>query len=445
MAKIIPLKGFRYDATKVNLGDVVAPPYDVISPEQRDFLYERDPYNIVHLTNTKEMPGDGPQDKYVRAGKYLEEWISAGILRQEQQPSFYIYEQRYQYQGDEAHVRRGFMALARLEEQESGVILGHEQTLMPAIYDRLNLMKECKANLSPIFALYSQSEKTIDAILAERAKAPAEYSFVDDNGVQNKLWVVSDQGFIDRLSNEIGDKRIVIADGHHRYETALIYRHIRRSERNLYSEDALYNYVMMMFVNLDSGVTIYPIHRIIFDVPGFDPTEFRRKLAEYFEIEKTSFNCSTCEESAKNLLKRMANEADIRHTFGLYLGGDSLELLRSKNDIRLRNLVEDKHCESFKSLDVAIAQAVIFQKILGIDTGTISREEHVKYTPSEGAALESVRRGEAQAALLMNPTKPEQVKAVTYEGEKMPQKSTFFYPKLLSGLVINRFNSAVFS
>lgn len=440
MAKIIPFTGFRYNPATVDVKDVVAPPYDVISPGQRDLLYEREPHNIVRLTNTKEMPDDGPQEKYVRARRHLEEWIAAGVLRREEHPSVYFYEQQYQYHADEPRVRRGFIALARLEEQESGVILGHEQTLMPAKYDRLNLMKECKANLSPIFSLYSQPEGTIDAILAEKAGTPTDHDFIDDNGIRNRLWVVSDEAVINRLTAEMSDKRIVIADGHHRYETALIYRHIRRNEKKADSEEALYNYVMMMFINIDGGVTIYPVHRVIFDIPDFRAAEFREKLAEYFEIVRTSFNCSNCEEAARSLLKQMASEGETRHAFGLYLGGDNLEFLRSRDDIRLRDLVEKKHCESFRTLDVAIAQAVIFQKILGIDTGTISKEQHIRYTPSEEAALGAVRRGEAQAALLMNPTKPEQVKAVTYEGEKMPQKSTYFYPKLLSGLVINRFN-----
>jgi uncharacterized protein (DUF1015 family) len=300
-------------------------------------------------------------------------------------------------------------------------------------------MKECKANLSPIFALYSQPEGTVDSLLAQIAASPAEYDFVDDNGIRNKLWVVSDAGLINRLTAEMENRALIIADGHHRYETALIYRHIRRSEKSAASDEALYNYTMMMFVNLDSGVTIYPVHRILFDLPGFDPAVFRSKLSEYFDIIPTKFGCLNCEETARNLLKDMAREGQMRHSFGLYLGGDSLELLSSKNDIKLRELVDKSHCESFRTLDVAIAQDVILREILGINTGTISKEEHVRYTPSEGKALEAVRRGEAQAALLLNPTKPEQVKAVTYEGEKMPQKSTYFYPKLLSGLVVNRF------
>lgn len=439
MAKIIPFRGYRFNPAKVELKDVVAPPYDVITPEQRDFLHNRHPNNIVRLTNPKEMPGDGPQEnKYVRARRSLEDWIASGVLVRDEQSCIYVYEQNYHYPGDMPHVRRGFIALTRLEEQESKVILGHEQTLMPAKYDRLNLMKECRANLSPIFSLYSQTEETIDSTLAETAAAPACYDFLDDNGIRNRVWVVKDSDIIGRLASEMNKKPLIIADGHHRYETALIYRHIRRNEKKGFDEDAPYNYTMMMFVNLDSGVTIYPIHRIVFDLQDFDVGNFREKLSEYFEIVPAFFDCSNCEETARRLLSQMADESTKRHSFGLYLGGDKLELLLSRDDIKLRELVPKNHCESFRTLDVAVLQAVIFQKLLGIDTGTISKEEHVRYTPSGEEALDAVRRGEAQMALLLNATKPEQVKAVTYEGEKMPQKSTFFYPKLLSGLVINR-------
>ncbi|RJP14894.1 MAG: DUF1015 domain-containing protein [Candidatus Abyssobacteria bacterium SURF_5] len=441
MAKVIPFKGYRYNPARVNIQDVVAPPYDVITPDQRDFLHQRHPHNIAMLTNPREMVGDSPQNnQYIRAGKALVHWIDSGILRQDERPSVYVYEQLYRYSAEQPSIRRGFIALARLEEQDSKVILGHEQTLMSAKYDRLNLMKECKANLSPIFSLYSQSSKTIDAVLDEIAASPAEYDFVDDSEVRNKLWAVTDPSIIRRLTSEMSDQRLIIADGHHRYETALIYRHIRRNEGRRTSEDALHNYVMMMFVNIDSGVTIYPIHRIISDIPDFKPEIFRSRLSEYFEVVPAPFDCSNCEQTARNLLNRMAEEGETRHTYGLYLGGDRLELLKSKDDIRLRELVDKRHCESFRTLDVAIAQAAIFQEIMGIHTGTASKEEHVRYTPSEGKALDAVRRGEAQAALLLNPTKSEQVKAVTYEGEKMPQKSTYFYPKLLSGLVINRFD-----
>ena len=442
MARIIPLKGYRYDPSRVELKEVVAPPYDVISTEQRDFLHQRHPNNIVKLENEIEMPGDSFQEnKYTRARRYLEEWIATGILRRDEDPSIYVYEQEYRYLEDKPKVRRGFMALARLEEQESGVILGHEQTLMPPKYDRLNLLKECRANLSPIFSLYSEPAGSIDKILAEEARKPPVYDFLDDSNIRNRFWVVSAPVVIESLTSWMKDKALIIADGHHRYETALIYRHIRRSEKSAYSENALYNYVMMMFVNLDGGgVTIYPIHRMVFGIPDFNPIRFRRKLEKYFEVTTSSFDCSNCEEITRNVLGEMERNGSAGHTFGLYLGGNKLHVLRAKDDSRLGELVENDHCESYKTLDVTIAQSVILQAILGIDTKDISKEEHVRYTPSEKTALEAVRRGDAQIALLLNPTKPEQVKAVTYAGEKMPQKSTFFYPKLLSGLVINRFD-----
>ncbi|GAB4331467.1 MAG: DUF1015 domain-containing protein [Candidatus Abyssubacteria bacterium] len=439
MARIIPFRGLRYDSSRVNPKEIVAPPYDVITDEQNEFLQRRHPNNIARLTNPIEMPGDGPDNnKYIRARQNLQRWIADRILQRDDRPALYIYEQEYKYSADTTRVRRGFIALARLDDEASGAILGHEQTHMLPKRDRLNLMKECKANLSPIFSLYSQPDGAIDSILVETAFTPPAYDFMDDNGVRNRLWVVTDPDLINDIATQMNDKPIIIADGHHRYETALIYRHIRRSERPNDPEDAPYNYTMMMFVNLDGeGVTIYPIHRLIHGLPDFDPQQFRSRLEEYFEITPSFFDCSTCETTARNFMADLARLGETTHAFGLYLGGDKLELLRSKDDIKLRNMVDKTHCESYRTLDVAVAEAVILKSILGIGSSTTPKEEHVRYTPSDSDALASVRLGETQIALLLNPTKPEQVKAVTYEGEKMPQKSTYFYPKLLSGLVIN--------
>jgi len=440
MAKIVPFRGYRYDLSRVDIERVVAPPYDVISEDECDILYERHPKNIIRLIRGKEYAGDGTlENKYSRAREFLTEWIAKGILQQEERPSIYVYEQQYKYSEDRPRLRRGFIALAHLEDQNSGAILGHERTLLQPKQDRLNLLKKCKANLSPIFSLYSQPEGSIDSMLVETAFTPPALEFLDDNNIRNRLWIVSDPSIIESLSGQIMDKSIIIADGHHRFETALIYRGLCRDEEKKGSGDAPYDYVMMMFVNLDGeGVTIYPVHRVVHGIPDFNPDLFRRKLEKYFDIAVFPAAGADSDRTLLTLTIDMASSGQARHTFGLYLGSNRLELLRAKDNDRLRELVDKEHCESFRTLDVSIAQTVILQTILGIDTESISKEEHLHYTPSGKAALEMVRCGKAQIALLLNPTRPEQVRAVTYEGEKMPQKSTYFYPKLLSGLVINK-------
>ena len=443
MAEIIPFKGLRYDPARVDIERVVAPPYDVISDEHRDFLYERHPNNIVRLTRGKKMEGDGPgSNEYTRAAQSLAEWTAAGTLRRDEEPSIYVYEQEYQFFSGKPTVRRGFIALARLEDQDSGVILGHEHTMMAPKYDRLNLMKECRANLSPIFSLFSEPEGSIDRILARVAASSPASHLTDDKGVHNRLWVVSDTKIIESLCLEMWGRPLIIADGHHRYETALIYRHIRKSEKKADSEDAPYNYVMMMFANLyGAGVTIYPVHRIVYGVPDFDPSLFREKLGEYFELTPYAFTCSNCEEAAQDLLRLMKLAGESTHAFGLYLGGKRFDLLTVKDGDRLDRLIADVQTESRETLDVTVVQAIVLQHVLGMDPQDISKEERVRYSPSSETALEAVRRGEAQIALLLNATRPEQVKAVASQGQRMPQKSTFFYPKLLSGLVINQFDS----
>ena len=442
MAKILPFRGYRYDPSRIDIAQVVAPPYDVIGDKDCELLHERHPNNIARLIKSKESAGDGPDDnKYIRARKSLDAWISDGTLKREEKPCIYVYEQQYQYSGDKPRTRRGFMALARLEGQDTGVIRGHEHTLMKPKQDRLNLLKECRANLGPIFSLFSESEGMIDSLLVEIAFTPPIYDFVDDTMTRNRLWTVDDQGTIDTLCSRLKNQPIIIADGHHRYETSLIYRHIRRSTETAGVTDAPYEYIMMMFVNLEGeGVTIYPIHRIVHDLPDFDPEEFRRKLGEHFELTEYAFSCSDCEEIECDLLRDMTGIGKNTHSFGLYMGGRLCYLLKAKDPQKLRDLVDDTLSENRKALDVSIVQSAILCDMLGIDPENISKQENVRFTPSARNALEAVRRGDAQIALLLNPTRPEQVKAVTSEGERMPQKSTFFYPKLLSGLVINRFD-----
>jgi uncharacterized protein (DUF1015 family) len=439
MAKVVPFRGFRYDPSIVDIEKAVAPPYDVIGEDDCDLLHRRHPNNITRLIKSKALPDDDANhNKYTRAGKCLENWIAEGVLKRDEKPSIYVYEQQYQYSGDKPRIRRGFIALARLEEQESGVILGHEHTLMQPKQDRLSLMKQCHANLSPIFSLFSQRQGGIDSILVEIAFTPPTYDFLDDTMTRHRLWVVDDPHTVDSLCGQLENQSIIIADGHHRYETALIYRHICQSEKGSLPGEAPYDYVMMMFVNLDGeGVTIYPIHRIVHSLPGFDPDDFRRRLEELFELTTYPFTCSDCEEIEQELLRDMAQIGERMHSFGLYMGGKRYDFLRAKDPDHLYQLIDDTQSEARKALDVSIVQSIILGNILGIDPGDISKEKHVKFTPTAKNAIEAVRRKEAQIALLLNPTRPEQVKTITAEGERMPQKSTFFYPKLLSGLVIS--------
>jgi uncharacterized protein (DUF1015 family) len=261
---------------------------------------------------------------------------------------------------------------------------------------------------------------------------------VDDTMTRNRLWVVDDPKTIASLCSQLDGQSIIIADGHHRYETSLIYRHIRRNDPKARPGEGHYDYIMMMFVNLEGeGVTIYPIHRIVHDLVGFDPDAFRRRLEEHFELTSYPFTCSDCEEIGRELLRDMERIGEETHSFGLYTGGKRYDFLRAKDPERLHRLIDDNLSEGRRALDVSVVQSIILQDILGIQADDISKQKHVRFTPTATNALEAVRRQEAQIALLLNPTKAEQVRAVTAEGERMPQKSTFFYPKLLSGLVIN--------
>ncbi len=438
MADIIPFKGIRYNKEKIkDLNPVMTPPYDIISSAQQEMYYNRDEFNMIKLDLVKELPTDTERDnRYTRASNTFTQWLSNKVLVEEGQPSIYFYEVSYTKYGPEKTMK-GFIALCRLEEFGKGKVVPHEYTLSKPKSDRLNLLRSCQANFSLIFSLYSSREGNINKTIEGRLQGAApDIDVVDDNGDRHRLWVVSDPAVIGTVQNEMKEKTVYIADGHHRYEASLNYRNEVRQK----SGEGPHDYIMMFFANMDEpGLTVLPTHRLIFGVSDDLIFSLYDSLTKYFRIRDFEFS-SVSESGARRQLADAIKKAGPQdHYLGMYIKGENkYSLLELKGEDTLLDIQSDRPL-SWRRLDVSILQSLILEEILGFSEESISRQENLCYVKDFDESIRKVRDEEYQAAFLLNATKIGEIKDVTETGERMPQKSTYFYPKCLTGLVINKF------
>jgi len=444
MAKIIPFKGILYNKEKIrDMKDVVAPPYDVISPPEQEELYKRHENNVVRLILGKESDSDTPDNnRYTKAKDSFDSWQKDSILIKDAFPSIYVYSQEYhlgETEGFEKKRRLGFIALSKLENFGEGKIHPHENTLAKPKEDRLKLMQHCNANFSSIFGLFSDPSKRIDSVLKDYMRHSPLYDLVDDAGMRHTLWAIRDNKVIQIITGVMSDKQVFIADGHHRYETAINYRNEMREKLPNFTGEELYNYVMMYFTNTNSeGLSILPIHRLVSNLSNFDKKKIIKKAGEFFNIEKLSLNESDEKTVKQKLFSDMKERGKKEHIFGMYLGNDEYLLLTLKDEDVLDRLITNSRHPSWKKLDVTILHTLLIEKVLGVSEKNLAEQKNITYTISEDEAIKDVKAGKYQIALFLNPTKIEEVKDVAAAGEKMPQKSTFFYPKLITGLVMNK-------
>jgi len=427
MTEVKPFKGILYNKNKTNGGyvDVVAPPYDVISERMRDGLYEKSAHNVIRLILGKSSPQDNETyNKYTRAGKFFDEWQKDNVLVRDDKESFYIYLQEYPHDGKKCR-RVGFLGLMKIGETGKDTVLPHEYTHAKPKEDRLNLIKQVNANLSPIFTLYDDQGGDISGMLERVMRTDDPLIDIDVDGERHKLWRLSGGGSIKKIREAMKDKMIFIADGHHRYEVARTYRDIRRKKKDY---DGSADHVMMYFTDLTDrdNLTVMATHRVIKRMPSADEGVIVSKLKEYFDIREY--------DDLAGLKKCLKENSDGDHNFGFFAGSKFL-FLRPKDKKRLIGLITDKKSLDWKKLDVSVLHSAVLTGILSVDNA----EGNITYVrdPEEGEIL--VRDGSHMAAFFLNPTRVEQLKAVAELGEMMPQKSTYFYPKLLTGLVINRF------
>lgn len=443
MAKVFPFRGFRYNLEKIeDLSKVVAPPYDVISPEAQERYYQRHPYNVIRLILGKEHPGDNPSDnRYTRAARDFKRWQEEGVLVRDERPTLYIYEQAFTLKRGEKRRRKGLIALVRLEGFARGVVLPHEWTHAKPKWDRLELMRACYANPCPIFSFYSEGCEVIPGILDSTMSYGPAVEIRDEDGVEHRLWLLQDPEKISLVSQDMVNKQVFIADGHHRYETALAFRHelwLKDPDSPDKKGQKAYNFIMMMLVDIaDEGLAILPTHRL---VRGLEPLEMESLLSRFglhFQVEPRQLPRGREVEELGIIMEEMQARGNKGHVFGMYGGGQDFYFLTLKDERVLEKLIDVPRSFTNKRLDVTILHSLIIDGLLGISAEEAEREEKLAYTRDEGEAFQRVQEGKYQLALFLNPTKLEEVRQVASAMERMPQKSTFFYPKLITGLVIN--------
>jgi uncharacterized protein (DUF1015 family) len=429
MASIAPFRGLFYSQKKIrDLAKVIAPPYDVISREEQEKLYKRSPHNFVRLDLSQEP------DVYRAVPQLLEAWINEGILERDEAPAIYYMAHRFALPAGGKKERRGFFALMELADFSSGNIRPHEQTLEAPKEDRLKLMLACNAQLSPIFALYSQPQPAINRMLANEVEGNAPFIDVKQDEGECRLWRITDPRPLRRIQQELAEQSLLIADGHHRYEAALNYRNELRAQRGPGSGREAYNFVLTYFANLnDDNVVILPTHRL---VRGYEPKPFLQLeeiLQNYFYLEQYP----KTPDGKGWFLKALKNGGKKKHVIGAVFKRDPRYLLlRVKSKRIMQRLAKDLSAP-LQELDVTTLHLLILEHILGLAPEKQVSGETIRYSQDEEAVLQALEKEDFQAAFILNPPKPEDILAIAARGDKMPQKSTYFYPKLPSGLIVN--------
>jgi uncharacterized protein (DUF1015 family) len=441
MAKVAPFRAVTYNFKRIsNLETVVAPPYDVISDKEQDDYYEKDPYNVVRLILGKMKTGDSDWDnRYTRAADLFKRWEAEGILVRVPTPSIYLVSLTYESpETRETRTRWGFIALVRIEEPDSPVILAHEKTFTFHREDRLKLMRACNAQMSPVFGLYQDEGNEILSAFGDTKDLPPMVSFQDTNGYRYQMWQVTSKSVLEDIALRLASKPIIIADGHHRYETARNYRNLMRARFGARSPVRSYEYVMMYLSNIaDKGLTILPTHRLYRSYPDFKTREFLASVQARFYVHPFPLSSSTPEGLASVISSRLSEYGREGTCIGFYhTGSENYHLLCLKPEA-IGEIGDDVH-PSLKKIDVLVLSRLILQRILGIKREALDDEKTIHYESNTISALSSVLSGESQMVFLLNPARIDQILEVTGNSLLMPRKSTYFYPKIISGLVFNK-------
>jgi uncharacterized protein (DUF1015 family) len=445
MAQVYPFRAFRYNPQRAPFDRVLTQPYDKISPAMQEKYYAADQHNLITVEKGRAYSSDVPQNNvYTRAAAAIEDWIHNQVVVQDPAPSFYSYTQEYTVPGkEERRMRRGFIGAGKLEEYSAGVVFRHEHTLSGPKADRLELLRHTKTHTGQLFMLYSDAEKRIDAILAEAESAAAPATEMrDEYGVWHRLWVIAERQLVAAIQKAMENHKLVIADGHHRYETALTYRNERRTQAGRIETDAPYERVMMTFVNTKSeGLMILPGHRVAAHVHDFSWSGVRRYLEPWFTAEEFPFSGSGERSEAKEKFLAKLTSAREKRAIGVYPGPGAQKrafyVLTLREGVNLTQLLPNVSPLQ-RELDVVLLHEGILEPALGITPQAVTAEANLTYEREATAALDAVDSGRAQIAFLLNACDVEQVMKIATAGEVMPQKSTDFYPKLLSGITMYR-------
>lgn len=420
ITEIKPLNGIVYNQDKVRMQDVVAPPYDVITKDYQEKLYEKSPYNIVRIILAKG------ENRYEDAKRDFENWKKENILVKCEKPSIFYIVQKYTTEHGRKVERKGFIARNKIEKFGTGKVLPHEFTMGGPKEDRLKLTKACNANLSQIFMTYSDPTRTVEQKIGEKYSVLKPFIDVtDDAGVQNLVWIVDDIQDIGLIQKTLADKVLLIADGHHRYETAMAYSEIADSPES--------KYVMSYFTNLDDeNLIVFPTHRII--TKQIDPYNLIESVKKYYDLEEFQFDSTNKKEVKEKFLSAIEESNKERISMGLYMKNvNKFYLLKLKPESL--SLIDAP--EELKKLDLTVLHELIVTKELGYSKEEQMAQQGIKYIKQEYEAFDMIDKGTAEASFIMAYPKMKDIKDISAAGYKMPQKSTYFYPKLLSGIVIN--------
>ena len=421
MPEIVPFQGILYNSELlVNASGLICPPYDVISEELQQKLYASSPFNAIRL----ELPLES--DPYTAAALLLGEWLRDGVLKNDTAPALYPYFQSFLDSEGNSHTRSGFFSAMRLHEFAEKKVLPHEKTLSGPKADRLNLFRKTKANISSIFGLYADEGKTADHLL--RAFAETHEPIVDASfqGVNNKMWRITDPALIEQLQRSLLERTVYIADGHHRYETGVNYRNERTAANPLHTGQDPYNFILVYLANIyDEGLLIFPIHRLVHSLEGFDAAGLKADLQEYFTVT---------ELQDRDSLKAFLEDEPSNYAYGVVTSGNVYGIsLKAELD----PLIDPARPEALKRLGLVLLHDLVLGRLLGISPEAMAKQTNLLYVKDDREVFESVATGRVQVGFVVKPTTVEQVLAVSETGEVMPQKSTFFYPKIMTGLLFN--------
>jgi uncharacterized protein (DUF1015 family) len=431
MAHIEPFRALRYDPSRVSIPQVVTQPYDKITPEMQDGYYAASPHNLVRVILGKQHASDHEgENRYSRAARFFRDWRREGIFLQDAEPALYLYLQRFTVPGGTSErERRGIIALGRIEDYSAGVVFRHEQTLAKPKADRLDLLRATRAHFGQLFMLYSDPAGEIDGLL--EAGGTPELETQDEYGVLHRVWKIADPRLVGLVRDTMRDRKLVIADGHHRYETALNYRNEQRAA-GLVGQPGIpapHELVMMTLINMDSpGLVILPTHRVVHGLESFSAAAFRERACAYFSVEEVDASVDTARAAV------ILREAGRIGTALLAVAADRVFLLDRPKPVS-SNVFAGLSLRQ-QSLDVVQLHKCLLEDVLDISEDAIREQKNVRYIRDIGESMAQVRSGAANVAFLMNPVRISQVRDIAFAGEVLPQKSTDFYPKLLTGLTI---------
>ena len=440
MASIAPFRGFIYNSQIVkNYAQVVTPPYDVIKPQDQERYYQQNPYNVIRLDFGKNFPSDTPGDnRYTRADRMLQIWKKEQILIQDPEPAIYLYKIQYQLPGQSLRTRTGFISLLGLEPFETGKVRPHEKTFSAFKQDRYQLFEHCQMQFCPIFSFYLDPENRILMLLSGQAPRQPFIDFVDQDAIRHQLWKITDRPALSEIQKTFDDRTVYIADGHHRYETSVAYQADMLKRHPDVGKTAPFNYTLMFLCPMeDPGLTIFPVHRALNRLFDLAPDLLEKKLGEDFIVEKISFDSTTKNQVTGDFFFRLGEKAEKDHVFGLFMAQTSWFYLLTLKPESLDKAWGEDLPPLLRRLDVMILSRLIFQKVLGVRREELDQENIIEYRHDRLEVLKLVEKGQSQMGFILNPTPIEQVRQIAEASLVMPRKSTYFYPKTLTGLVMN--------